>query len=337
MDRRPGSKPSRDAPRNGTCPHDNGNMPVSNGGFPFVHQQRFSTSRSATEAYVSVNKKRGIGHRDEQSPPRKRINPIEPKGAPSGAARLESATKVTTFSAIPSVAKARPESVTPSIGGTAQKAESAVPPMTGRAKSELRTVTSSSSGMNGKDDTSPTATLILGGKVIVAAALAAVKEIISGVPNHWLKTAPKPREASKLQDFGKAKSSDIVSSIVIPRQVMKNDRAVGQPTASVYKPPLAAHGQPIVPLTPQYKPIRREIPEPRRLDLSLVNVKEFTITGLPPGHDEAPMDGLCKKIKEISMDHGVAKYKKGKEGMPGKWRIPLVRFRECWRHLRKSI
>ena len=125
-------------------------------------------------------------------------------------------------------------------------------------------------------------------------------------------------------------------------------QTVGPPSASVYKPPVAAYGRSIPPLTRQYKPIIREIPEhhiptwelplplgvykmatgPRRFELSLVNVKEFTITGLPPGHDKPPssLDGLRKKIKEISKDHGVAVYERGKEGGPGKWRIPLVRF-----------
>ena len=234
-DRCPDSKPSRDAPRNGA--YSAGYRPVSTGVFPEVDQQRFSTTRSTAEAYVSVDKKRGIDHRQEQSPPRKRINPIEPKGAPSPAmsstmatqGRLESAaTNLSTFSALHSVAKALPESVTPSMGGTAQKVESSNPySMTGRANSEPQTVTSSPSGMKSKDGKS----LSITGKVIAAAAPVLIKEkTISGIPMRWLKPASKPKikaviskEPTKPQDAEKAKSSDIVSNMVIPRQVKKND------------------------------------------------------------------------------------------------------------------
>jgi hypothetical protein len=109
-------------------------------------------------------------------------------------------------------------------------------------------------------------------------------------------------------------------------------------------------GRQVVSLSRQYKPIMREIPEdhvptwdlplplgiyrmargPRRFELSLVNVKEFTITGLPTGYDKPPssLDGLRKTIKEISKDHGTAVYERGKDGGPGRWRIPLVRYTE---------
>ena len=134
-----------------------------------------------------------------------------------------------------------------------------------------------------------------------------------------------------------------MNGVAAPQQ-----RTVAPSASSVYKPPVAAYGRPVVPFTRQYKPIMREIPEhhiptwelplpigvyrmargPRRFELSLVNVKEFTITGLPTGHDKPPssLDGLRKKIKEISKDHGVAVYERGKEGGPGRWRIPLVRL-----------
>lgn len=112
-----------------------------------------------------------------------------------------------------------------------------------------------------------------------------------------------------------------------------------------------SYGPPIGSMSRQYKPIMREIPEghlptwdvplplgiyrmargPRRFELSLVNVKEFTITGVPMGYDKpvSSLDGLRKKIKEISKEHGVAVYERGKDGEPGKWRIPLVRHGGC--------
>lgn len=117
---------------------------------------------------------------------------------------------------------------------------------------------------------------------------------------------------------------------------------------TTYASRIPVYGQPVAPRSRQYKPIMREIPKghvptwnlplphavyrmatgPRRFELSLVNVKEFTITGLPTGYDRPPssLDGLRKKIKELSKEHGKAVYERGKDGEPGRWRIPLVRF-----------
>ena len=64
----------------------------------------------------------------------------------------------------------------------------------------------------------------------------------------------------------------------------------------------------------------------RRYELSLVNVMEFTITGLPISWEGPPssLDGLRRKIKELSKDHGKATYERNKDGSDGRWRIPLV-------------
>lgn len=70
---------------------------------------------------------------------------------------------------------------------------------------------------------------------------------------------------------------------------------------------------------------RSHIPnEPKRYQLSLLNVNEFTITGLPLYFDSPPtsISGLRVPIRKISRDHGKAVYERDKEG-GGKWRIPL--------------
>ena len=63
----------------------------------------------------------------------------------------------------------------------------------------------------------------------------------------------------------------------------------------------------------------------RRFRLSLLNVNEFTITGLPTYMDgpPTPLTNLRTSIRQISRDHGKAVYDRNKEGGGGKWRIPL--------------
>ena len=72
-------------------------------------------------------------------------------------------------------------------------------------------------------------------------------------------------------------------------------------------------------------------------ELSLLNMNEFTISGLPTGFSSRPckVQGLRKTIKECSKGHGKAVFEVDKEGASddnpdgGKWRIPLVRVFEC--------
>jgi hypothetical protein len=66
----------------------------------------------------------------------------------------------------------------------------------------------------------------------------------------------------------------------------------------------------------------------RRYELSLINVKEFTITGLPISWDGPPssLAGLRRKIKELSKDHGKATFERSSGSNEGRWRIPLVRI-----------
>jgi hypothetical protein len=65
----------------------------------------------------------------------------------------------------------------------------------------------------------------------------------------------------------------------------------------------------------------------KSFELSLLNVQEFTITGLAVKYEGPPssVTGLRLKIKEISKPHGKAVFERDKEGYGGKWRIPLVR------------
>lgn len=77
-------------------------------------------------------------------------------------------------------------------------------------------------------------------------------------------------------------------------------------------------------LLPVQKTVKTEF---KAFELSLLNVQEFTITGIPTRFDGPPssVSGLRKKIKEISKSHGKAVFDRDKEGSGGKWRIPLVR------------
>jgi hypothetical protein len=90
-------------------------------------------------------------------------------------------------------------------------------------------------------------------------------------------------------------------------------------------------------LPPSFVPTWRVLLPPREIrrndgqksfELSLLNVKEFTITGLPVTFEGPPssITGLRKKIKEISRDHGKAVFERDKDGGLGRWRIPLVGY-----------
>jgi hypothetical protein len=70
----------------------------------------------------------------------------------------------------------------------------------------------------------------------------------------------------------------------------------------------------------------------RAFRLSLLNVSEFTITGLPTTMDgyPTPVTNLRKIIKQISREHGKAVYEKGKDGVGGKWRIPLGAYQNFY-------
>jgi hypothetical protein len=62
-------------------------------------------------------------------------------------------------------------------------------------------------------------------------------------------------------------------------------------------------------------------------ELSLINLSEFTITGLPLYHQgpPTPISGLRPVIKRISREHGNAAFEKDArgEGVGGRWKIPI--------------
>lgn len=65
--------------------------------------------------------------------------------------------------------------------------------------------------------------------------------------------------------------------------------------------------------------------QPRFFRLSLLNVNEFTITGLPVTFESppTPLTNLRTAIRQTSRERGRAVFERDKEGGGGKWRIPL--------------
>jgi hypothetical protein len=90
-------------------------------------------------------------------------------------------------------------------------------------------------------------------------------------------------------------------------------------------------------------PIRsRPSAEPKAFELSLLNLSEFTITGLPVGFLGRPSSvlGFRKVIKDVSRGHGKAVFDRDKEMTSddngtdgGKWRIPLGAYRALFSFL----
>lgn len=81
---------------------------------------------------------------------------------------------------------------------------------------------------------------------------------------------------------------------------------------------------------PQAKPA-----ENRSYELSLLNLEQFTITGLPVTHEGPPSSvaGLRKKIKEISKDYGKAIYEREGNDGDGRWQIPLGAYNNFYAYL----
>ena len=87
----------------------------------------------------------------------------------------------------------------------------------------------------------------------------------------------------------------------------------------------------------------------RYFQLSLLNVNEFTITGLPISYDSppTPVIGLRAPIRQISREHGKAVYDKDADpeidpdtgvttSAGGKWRIPLGAYQAFYAYLRSD-
>jgi hypothetical protein len=101
------------------------------------------------------------------------------------------------------------------------------------------------------------------------------------------------------------------------------------PTWSNILPPLPAHNS---------------TDERKRFELSLLNVQEFTITGLTIGTFDGRRSsvlGFRKVIKEVSRGHGKAVFERDKEFRDesgtdgGKWRIPLGAYRALYNYFRR--
>jgi hypothetical protein len=78
--------------------------------------------------------------------------------------------------------------------------------------------------------------------------------------------------------------------------------------------------------------------ERKNFQLSLLNVNDFTITGLPISFEGPPtsISGMRVPIRQVSREHGKAIYERDKEGGPGKWRIPLGAYQAFFTYLRSD-
>jgi hypothetical protein len=78
--------------------------------------------------------------------------------------------------------------------------------------------------------------------------------------------------------------------------------------------------------------------ERKYFQLSLLNVNDFRITGLPISFDGPPtsISGMRVPIRQVSREHGKAVYERDKEGGPGKWRIPLGAYQAFFAYLRSD-
>jgi hypothetical protein len=114
-----------------------------------------------------------------------------------------------------------------------------------------------------------------------------------------------------------------------PMKVASASTVTGNRKRNRQHPPIYfALSSDFVPTWKEIYPIRMSSTQYKAFELSLLNVQEFTISGLSIKYDGPPssVSGLRKKIKEISKGHGKAVFERDdKEGTGGKWRIPLVR------------
>lgn len=93
----------------------------------------------------------------------------------------------------------------------------------------------------------------------------------------------------------------------------------------------------MLPTQPRHEPAASQPnrSQQKYFELSLLNVNEFTITGLATRFEgpPTPVTGLRGVIKQISRDHGKAVYERDKEGGGGKWRIPLGAYHAFYTYL----
>ncbi|CAB9508561.1 regulator of chromatin subfamily A-like protein 1 [Seminavis robusta] len=74
-------------------------------------------------------------------------------------------------------------------------------------------------------------------------------------------------------------------------------------------------------------------------ELSLINLSEFTITGLPLYYQgpPTPISGLRAVIKRISREHGTATFERERDGSGGgRWKIPLAAYQPLVSYIRSD-
>lgn len=109
-----------------------------------------------------------------------------------------------------------------------------------------------------------------------------------------------------------------MNQVAYERPVYINIDSANPPTWRTLLPSPVAHRKP--------PPSANGGSKVRRFKLSLLNVNEFTIAGMPLYMDgpPTPVTNLRTAIRQISRDHGKAVFERDKNGNGGgKWRIPL--------------
>ena len=131
-----------------------------------------------------------------------------------------------------------------------------------------------------------------------------------------------------------------------------------QPTATNYQPRhqmVSSHIPAVAFDTPQYitlpadftptwkklisadfiRPKAKPVQQKKAFQLTLVNLKEFTITGLAlhPDGPPTPVAGLRAVIKRISREHGKAIFEKDAGGVGGRWKIPIGAYQPFFAYL----
>lgn len=111
-----------------------------------------------------------------------------------------------------------------------------------------------------------------------------------------------------------------------------------QPQYVTLSPDFVPTWNQLVPMRPAAPP-KFKPNEHKSFRLSLLNVNEFTITGLPLGFDGPPtsISGLRAPIRKVSREHGKAVYESDKDGGAGKWRIPLGAYHNFFAWLKSDV
>jgi hypothetical protein len=166
-----------------------------------------------------------------------------------------------------------------------------------------------------------------------------LSEMSSSVPSHAPSSASYQARNANLPGWMKKSGNKIVPGYSIPEYREQNQQQLEAQTARDRERELNHQNQAVyVKFPSSFAPTwtyplpavaRRHTTthEARHYELSLLNVQEFTITGLATTFEGPPSSvaGLRKTIKEISRDYGKATFEREGDKGAGRWRIPLVR------------